>query len=107
MRARQVTLLRGLARAAGVLVASGSTDNFLQKLQQATLDQATRALMAPLVATLTVAQEQLAAVDKEIAANAPPAVRRAPRRRGERDVRAHPLADAPPSAMLRAPNWKR
>ena len=107
MRARQVTLLRGLARAAGVLVASGSTDNFLQKLQQAILDKATRALMAPLVATLTVAQEQLAAVDKEIAANAPPAVRRAPRRRGERDVKAHPLADAPPSAMLRAPNWKR
>jgi transposase len=67
MRARQVTLLRGLARAAGVLVASGSTDNFLQKLQQAILDKATRALMAPLVATLTVAQEQLAAVDKEIA----------------------------------------
>lgn len=67
MRARQVTLLRGLARSAGVLVASSSTDNFLQKLQQAPLDPATRALMAPLVATLTVAQEQLAAVDKEIA----------------------------------------
>jgi transposase len=67
VRARQVTLLRGLARAAGVLVASSSTDNFLQKLQQAPLDRSTRALMAPLVATLTVAQEQLAAVDKEIA----------------------------------------
>jgi transposase len=67
MRARQVTLLRGLARAAGVLVASSSTDNFLQKLQEAPLDQATRALMAPLVATLTVAQQQLAAVDQEIA----------------------------------------
>lgn len=67
MRARQVTLLRGLARAAGVLVASSSTDNFLQKLQQAPLDPATRALMMPLVTTLTVAQEQLAAVDKEIA----------------------------------------
>ncbi len=67
MRARQVTLLRGLARAAGVLVASSSTDHFLQKLQEASLDPATRALMAPLVATLTVAQEQLAAVDKEIA----------------------------------------
>jgi transposase len=67
MRARQVTLLRGLARAAGVLVGSSSTDHFLQKLQEAPLDKATRALMAPLVATLTVAQEQLAAVDKEIA----------------------------------------
>jgi transposase len=67
MRARQVTLLRGLARAAGVLVASSSTDNFLQKLQEAPCNQATRTLMAPLVATLAVAQEQLAAVDKEIA----------------------------------------
>lgn len=67
MRARQVTLLRGLARAAGVLVGSSSTDHFLQKLQQAPIDKATRALMAPLVATLTVAQEQLAAADQEIA----------------------------------------
>jgi transposase len=67
MRARQVTLLRGLARAAGVLVATSSTDHFLRKLQEAPLDRATRTLMAPLVATLTVAQEQLAAVDKEIA----------------------------------------
>ena len=67
MRARQVTLLRGVARAAGVLVASSSTDNFLQKLQEAPVNQATRALMAPLVATLAVAQEQLAAVDREIA----------------------------------------
>lgn len=67
MRARQVTLLRGLARAAGVQVASSSTDNFLQKLQEAPVNRATRTLMAPLVATLAVAQEQLAAVDKEIA----------------------------------------
>lgn len=67
MRARQVTVLRGLARAAGVLVGSSSTDHFLQKLQEAPLNKATRALMAPLVATLTVAQEQLATVDQEIA----------------------------------------
>jgi transposase len=67
MRARQVTLLRGLARAEGILVSSSSTDGFLQKLQQASLSPATRTLMAPLVATLTVAQEQLAAMDKEIA----------------------------------------
>ena len=67
MRGRQVTLLRGLARAAGILIASSSTDHFLEKLQEAPLDPGTRALMAPLVATLTVAQEQLAAVDAEIA----------------------------------------
>ena len=67
MRARQVTLLRGLGRAAGVLIDSSSTDGFLEKLRAAPLDEATRALMAPLVATLTVAQEQLAAVDAEVA----------------------------------------
>jgi transposase len=67
MRARQVTLLRGLARAAGVLVDTSSTDNFLQKLAEAELDDKTRALMAPLVATLTVAQKQLALVDADIA----------------------------------------
>ena len=84
MRARQVTLLRGLARAAGVQVATSSTEHFLQKLQEASLDEATRALMAPLVATLTVAQEQLAAVDKEIApvAKGDPIIRLSRRPRG-------------------------
>jgi transposase len=67
MRARQVTLLRGLARAAGMLVDSSSTDNFLARLREARLDDATRAPMAPLIATLTVAQEQLALVDAEVA----------------------------------------
>lgn len=66
-RARQVTLLRGLARAVGVLVGTSSTDGFLEKLQDAALDPATRKLMAPLVATLAVTQEQLAAVDEDIA----------------------------------------
>jgi transposase len=77
MRARQVTVLRGLARAAGVLISSSSTDGFLQKLQQAPLGESTRALMAPLVATLTIAQEQLADVDAQIAqvAKADPIIR--------------------------------
>lgn len=77
MRARQVTLLRGLARAAGVLISSSSTDSFLQKLQQAPIGESTRALMAPLVATLTVAQEQLAEADVQIAkvAKADPIIR--------------------------------
>ena len=65
-RARQVTVLRGLARAAGVLIGTSSTDGFVQKLADTPLDDATRALMAPLVATLTVVQEQLAAMDVEI-----------------------------------------
>ena len=77
MRARQVTLLRGLARAAGVLISSSSTDSFLQKLQEAPLNEATRALLAPLVATLAVAQKQLAQVDAQIAqvAKADPIIR--------------------------------
>jgi transposase len=67
MRARQVTLLRGLGRAGGVLISRSSTDGFLKKLELAPIDGATRALMAPLVATLTVAQEQLATIDAQIA----------------------------------------
>ncbi len=67
-RARHVTVLRGLARALGVLVASSSTDHFLQKLHEAPLDEAARATMAPLVATLTATQEQAGppAQDSEI-----------------------------------------
>jgi transposase len=77
MRARQVTVLRGLARAVGVLIASSTTDKFLEKLEQAPLSEPTRALMAPLVATLAVAQKQLADVDVEIAqiAKADPVIR--------------------------------
>ncbi len=67
MRARQVTLLRGLARATGVRISTSSTDTFLEKLQEAPIDESTRAQMAPLVATLTVAQKQLAEVDRQIA----------------------------------------
>ena len=66
MRARQVTVIRGLARAAGVSIATSSTENFLEKLERAPLDEATRKLMAPLVATLKVGQEQLALVDDEL-----------------------------------------
>jgi transposase len=67
MRARQVTVLRGLARAAGVLLPSSSTACFLEKLERSTLNVATRQLMAPLVATLKTAQEQLDLVDHELA----------------------------------------
>lgn len=68
MRARQVTVLRGLARAAGVLLPTSSTTNFLMKLEQAALEPGTRAMMAPLVVTLRTAEEQLALVDRELAA---------------------------------------
>jgi transposase len=76
MRARQVTLLRGLARAKGVRLPSSGTPVFLRILERAELDDETRSLMAPLVATLTTAEEQLAKVDEALAqiAKADPAI---------------------------------
>jgi len=67
LRARQITILRGLARAAGVTVGSCGVEGFLAKLQAAPLSDAARAVMQPLVATLRVAQEQIALVDAELA----------------------------------------
>jgi transposase len=67
LRARQVTLLRGLARAKGMRLPSSSTSSFLRMLERAELDAETRSLMAPLVATLATGGEQLAKVDAELA----------------------------------------
>lgn len=67
MRARQVTVIRGLARAAGVLLPTSRPGGFLEKLARAPLDAVTRALIAPLVATLQIAEEQLAVVEDELA----------------------------------------
>jgi transposase len=68
MRSRQVTLIRGLARAAGTPLPSSATTNFLQHVEKAKLDAATTKLIAPLVATLAIAEEQLAVLDAELAA---------------------------------------
>ena len=67
LRARQVTIIRGLARAQGMLLPSSSTSNFLEHLAKAPLDTETRALVAPLVATLTVAEVEIAHLDAELA----------------------------------------
>lgn len=67
MRARQVVIIRGLARAAGVLLAKSSTENFLEKVEASCLDEVTRALIAPLVATLEIAEKQIALVDADLA----------------------------------------
>jgi transposase len=67
MRARQIRVVRGLARAKGVLVASSTTPTFLKHLGEAALDERTRALIAPLVATLHTAETQIALVDEELA----------------------------------------
>jgi transposase len=67
MRGRQIVIIRGLARAAGVLLPKSSTENFLEKVETSALDEVTRALIAPLVATLRVAEEQIALVEAELA----------------------------------------
>jgi transposase len=67
LRARQVTILRGLARACGVTIATCGVDGFLAKLEEAPLREETRAVMAPLVATLRVAQDQIGRVDADLA----------------------------------------
>jgi transposase len=67
MRARQVTLIRGLARAVGKPLPSSATTNFLTHVEKAKLDAATRKLIAPLVATLAIAEEQIAILDAELA----------------------------------------
>jgi transposase len=67
LRARQVTIIRGLVRAKGMLLPSSSTSSFLEHVAKATLDAETRALIAPLVATLTVAEVEIARLDAELA----------------------------------------
>lgn len=67
MRARQIRVIRGLARAKGVLIASSTTPAFLAHLEKAALDETARALVAPLVATLHTAETQIALVDEELA----------------------------------------
>ena len=46
-RAQYVTTIRGLARAAGVLLPTCDTENFVRKLDGLAMDEATRALVAP------------------------------------------------------------
>src|SRR5579863_2441433 len=67
MRARQIVVIRGLARSKGVLLPTCATSHFVEHVEKAKLDAAMRALIAPLVATLRVAEEQLAALDAQLA----------------------------------------
>lgn len=68
-RAQYVTTIRGLSRAAGVLLPTCSTDAFAVKFEAASqqLDAVTRALVAPLIAVLKVLELELARVDQELA----------------------------------------
>jgi hypothetical protein len=70
-RAKYVTTIRGLARAAGVLLPTCSTETFAAKFEAAAsleLDAATRTLFAPLVAVLQALEVELARVKQQLAA---------------------------------------
>lgn len=66
MRARQVTVIRGLVRAKGQLLPTCATASFVKHVEKAKLDAETRALISPLLETLRVAEEQIAKVDAEL-----------------------------------------
>jgi transposase len=60
-RSQYVTTIRGLARASGLLLPTGATANFVDKVNGVTMDETLRTLIAPLVRTLE-------GLDREIAA---------------------------------------
>lgn len=66
MRAHYVTTIRGLARAAGVLLPTCTTEKFVVTLEKAPLDEATRQLVAPLVAVLVTLEDQLHHVEERL-----------------------------------------
>jgi transposase len=67
-RAHYVTTIRGLARAAGVLLPTCAPDNFVAKLAEATLDESTTQLIAPLVALLRTLEPELTRVEQTLSA---------------------------------------
>jgi transposase len=66
-RAQYVTTIRGLARAAGVLLPTCSTETFATKFDAASLDDATRTLIAPLLTVLKTLALELARVEQHLA----------------------------------------
>ena len=65
-RAQQVTVVRGLARTFGHSLPSCATEHFVSALRRAALDEQTRALVAPLQASLEVLNTQIALVDDKL-----------------------------------------
>ena len=65
-RSQYVTTIRGLCRAAGVLLATCATENFVNKLSDAELEPATRALIQPLIAVLVGIEDALRQVESEL-----------------------------------------
>jgi transposase len=66
-RAHYVTTIRGLARAAGVVLPTCATETFVSKVEAASLDDAIRALIAPLIAVLKALELELARVEQHLA----------------------------------------
>jgi transposase len=62
-RAQYITTIRGLGRAAGVLLPTCSTPNFVSKVAESSLDEATRTLIAPLMAVLVGIERELEKVE--------------------------------------------
>ena len=62
-RAQYITTIRGLGRAAGVLLPSCTTENFVSTTRESSLDAATRALIEPLMAVLTGIEKELVTVE--------------------------------------------
>lgn len=69
-RTQYVTTIRGLARAAGVLLPSCDAGNFAAKLDTMELDESTRALVSPLTAVLKALEGELERVEAKLAAMA-------------------------------------
>ena len=66
-RSQYVTTIRGLARAAGLLLPKSATTHFAEKMQEATMDESLRAMIAPLVRTLEVLDREIAQVEAKLA----------------------------------------
>jgi transposase len=69
-RSQYITTIRGLARAAGVLLPSCETESFTRRLATTALPEATRALVTPLVEILITIETQLRHVEELLAAMA-------------------------------------
>jgi transposase len=63
-RAQYITTIRGLARAAGILLPTCEPENFTKRLASTTLDETTRHLVEPLTQTLLTIEIQLAQVEE-------------------------------------------
>ena len=66
-RSQYVTTIRGLGRAAGILLPTCATDNFLAKVAEGKVPNELFTLIAPMVRTLELLGREIAEVDAELA----------------------------------------